>query len=72
VGSWDRKVSVDELIKFCKNGKTRSEIAEEFGLTKSESWSATKYLEYFKDEIEVKKRKGLTRKAYIFVAICSK
>lgn len=67
--SWDKKVSFKKLVSFCDGGKTRAQIAKEFDLTRSESWSAVKYISSFKDEIRVDTKKGITRKAYIFTRI---
>jgi len=71
VESWGKRVKFDELVAFCKDGKTRSDIAEQFGLSRSESWSAVKYISSFKDEIKVVKKKGQTRKAFIFICVNS-
>lgn len=70
--SWGKKISFDKLVNFCKGGKTRAQIAKEFDLTKSESWSAVKYISSFKDEIKVDTKKGITRKAYIFTCVVTK
>jgi hypothetical protein len=67
VGNWDNKVSVNDLLLFCENGKTREEIAEKFGLTPAESWSASKYLSKIPSDIIVQKRHGQTCRAHLFV-----
>jgi hypothetical protein len=67
VGNWDNKVSVNDLLLFCENGKTREEIAEQFGLTPAESWSAAKYLSKIPSDIIVQKRCGQTHRAHIFI-----
>jgi len=66
MGGWDRKVSVDELLLFCEEGKTREQIAINYGLTPAESWSATKYLLKLRHDIVVQKNKGRTHRAFIF------
>lgn len=71
MGNWDNKVKIDKLIEFCRGGKTRAQIANEFGLTKCESWSAVKYISSFKADIRVDKKKGQTKKAFIFTCISS-
>lgn len=67
--SWNTKVSFRDLVLFCKGGKTRAQIAKEFDLTRSESWSAVKYISSFSDEIKVDKKKGQTKKAFIFTCV---
>jgi hypothetical protein len=67
VGNWGSKVSVNELLLFCEYGKTREEIAEKFGLTPAESWSAAKYLSKIPNDIIVKKKYGQTHRAHLFV-----
>lgn len=67
MGNWDNKVSVNTLLLFCENGKTREEISEKFGLTPAESWSATKYLSKIPSDIIVQKKYGQTKRAYLFI-----
>ena len=61
---WKEKIEYREFVLFCDIYRSRTEIEERFGLTKSESIHALKYFSKFDDDFLVEKDVGVTGKAW--------
>ena len=63
--SWSNKVKIDDIILFCDEWKTRSQIREKFNLTNIESWHLVKWCSKLSD-IMKKKGQGATARTILY------
>lgn len=62
--SWSEKAPIKKLEEFCKKGKTRKEIKENFNMSDIESWHCVRHMQKLKHSFRVDKYAG--PRPYIF------
>lgn len=63
--SWKEKIqNTNDLIIFCKDWKTKDDIAVYFNLTPIEAWHCIKFARSLTSDFETKTQVGITKRAY--------
>ena len=60
------KVSVNVILLFCEEWRSREEIKEKFDMSATESWHCVRWLSKLRHEVIIEKRVGLTGRKYMY------
>lgn len=65
--SWRDKITVNQLLEFCKTPKNRKQIQEHFKMGNIESYHCMKWMvKALKENLIIEKGKGKTSRGYLF------